>query len=402
MSTIPERIKQFNQGRLPEFQKLKYKLMAQNPFVFLRGTCHLFYEDLSQKKELPNSPLTWICGDLHLENFGSYKGDNRLEYFDLNDFDEASLAPATWEITRILTSIFVGFDSLSIPLNEAKKAASLFLSTYAETLAKGKPKYIEPETSKGIVKSFLKAVASRKQKELIRQRTIQKNGKLLFLIDETHLYKIDPKLKRDLIGALNLWLKKNLDKQYGFKIHDAAFRIAGTGSLGVKRYVFLTEKMKGQKKYLLIDMKQALASSLKPWLLAPQPNWTNEAVRVISTQHWMQNVSPAFLNSMVFKNEAFVLKEMQPLADKINFQLIKKKPANIERVIRDMAMLTASAQLRSSGRQGSAIADELVAFGKDKSWQKNILQYAYDYSKQVKKDYLQFQKAYKKNYFSKP
>jgi len=318
------------------------------------------------------------------------------------DFDEASLAPAIWEITRMLTSIFVGFDSLSIPLNEAKKAASLFLTVYAETLTNGKPKYIEPETSKGIVKSFLKAVASRKQKELIRQRTIQKNGKLQFVIDNTHLYKIDPKLKRDLTSALNLWLKKNLDKQYGFKIHDAAFRIAGTGSLGVKRYVFITEKMKGQKKYLLIDMKQALASSLKPWLHTAQPNWKSEAERVISTQHWMQNVSPAFLNTMIFKNEDFVLKEMQPLADKINFQLIKKKPANIERVISDMAMLTASAQLRSSGRQGSTIADELVAFGKDKSWQKNTLQYAYDYSKQVKKDYIQFQKAYQKNYFSNP
>ena len=400
MPTIPEQIKQFNQGRLPGFLKLKYQLMSQNAFVFLRGTCHLFYEDLSKKNDLPNSPLTWICGDLHLENFGSYKGDNRLEYFDLNDFDEASLAPAIWEITRILTSIFVGFDSLSIPLNEAKKAANLFLTTYADTLANGKPKYIEPETSKGIVKSFLKAVGSRKQKELIRQRTVQKNGKLLFLIDATHLYKIDSKLKRDLISALNLWLKKNLDKQYGFKIHDVAFRVAGTGSLGVKRYVFLTEKMKGQKKYLLIDMKQAPASSLKPWLHATQPSWANEAERVITTQHWMQNVSPAFLNSMVFKNEPFVLKEMQPLADKINFQLIKKKPTNIERVIKDMAMLTASAQLRSSGRQGSAIADELVAFGKDRSWQKHILQYAYDYSKQVRKDFLQFQKAYQKNYFS--
>ncbi len=44
-----------------------------------------FYEDL-QDVPLPQSPNTWICGDLHLENFGSYKANNKLVYFDLNDF----------------------------------------------------------------------------------------------------------------------------------------------------------------------------------------------------------------------------------------------------------------------------------------------------------------------------
>ena len=44
---------------------------------------------------LPHSPVCWICGDLHIENFGSYKGDNRLVYFDLNDFDESILAPVS-------------------------------------------------------------------------------------------------------------------------------------------------------------------------------------------------------------------------------------------------------------------------------------------------------------------
>ena len=68
--------------------------MASDPFYFFRGTAHLFYEDLvNTEAALPGQPLTWVCGDLHIENFGSYKGDNRLVYFDINDFDEANLAP---------------------------------------------------------------------------------------------------------------------------------------------------------------------------------------------------------------------------------------------------------------------------------------------------------------------
>ena len=69
--------------------------MRKSAFAFLRATCHLFYEDLPKSPLLRKVPPVWACGDLHLENFGSYKGDNRLVYFDLNDFDEALLAPCT-------------------------------------------------------------------------------------------------------------------------------------------------------------------------------------------------------------------------------------------------------------------------------------------------------------------
>ena len=88
---VVKRITTFDQGREPERLAIKYALMRKDAFVFMRGTCHLFYEDLDPAA-LPASPLVWCCGDLHLENLGTYKGDNRLVYFDLNDFDEACLA----------------------------------------------------------------------------------------------------------------------------------------------------------------------------------------------------------------------------------------------------------------------------------------------------------------------
>ena len=90
-----QRITTYNYGRDPERLSRKYAAMRADVFAFLRGTCHLFYEDWPHISTLNDAPRTWICGDLHLENFGSYKGDNRLTYFDLNDFDEAILAPCT-------------------------------------------------------------------------------------------------------------------------------------------------------------------------------------------------------------------------------------------------------------------------------------------------------------------
>jgi len=376
--------------------------MAENAFRFLRGTCHLFYEDLHQSDALPQYPLSWVCGDLHLENFGTYKGDNRMVYFDVNDFDEGALAPATWELARIVTSIFIGFESLGVKRKEAKEVARMFLDVYSSTLAKGRARYLEPETANGIVRTFLEKICERKQKELIRQRTILKNEKLVLRIDNVRFFPIDKGLKKELAAHFAQWIQDTPMLQKRYKVLDMGFRIAGTGSLGVKRYVFLMRNSKDPKKHLLIDMKQALPSSLHPWLSTPQPAWTSEAERVIAIQDRMQNVPPALLSTTTFQGESFVLKEMQPTADRIDFLLIRDRSKDINCVIEDMALLTASAQLRSAGRQGAALPDELIAFGKDHHWQQGLLNYAAEYAEQVKKDYQAYFKDYKAGYFNAP
>jgi uncharacterized protein (DUF2252 family) len=400
VSSIAERIKQFNSSRVPAYTVLKYQMMAENPFRFLRGTCHLFYEDLAGSDALPGYPLSWICGDLHLENFGSYKGDNRLVYFDLNDFDEGALAPVTWELARMVTSIFTGFESVGIKRKEATHVARLFLQTYSVMLGKGRARYIEEQTAKGIVRLFLDKVCERRQKELIRQRTlINKNEKLVLRIDKVRLFSVDKALKKELSDHATQWIKQDPHLQHRFRVIDVGFRIAGTGSLGVKRYVLLVRNIQDPKKHLLIDMKQALPGSIQPWLTTQQPAWTSEAERVVAIQERMQNIPPALLSTTVFKDDPYVLKEMQPTADKIDFMMIRDRYKDVERVIKDMAMLTASAQLRSSGRQGSALADELIAFGKDHHWQQGLLDYAVAYAAKVKKDYQAYFKAYKAGYF---
>jgi uncharacterized protein (DUF2252 family) len=107
MLDIAAEIAKFNSGGDAERLNMKYQRMRASPFSFLRGTCHLFHKRLPPGGVLEASPPTWVCGDMHLENFGSYKGGNRLVYFDVNDFDEACLAPSLYEIVRLLTSVLV-------------------------------------------------------------------------------------------------------------------------------------------------------------------------------------------------------------------------------------------------------------------------------------------------------
>jgi uncharacterized protein (DUF2252 family) len=398
--TISERIKQFNSHLLQDKVQIKYKLMAAEPFRFYRGTCHIFYEDLGKADLLRNSPNVWLSGDLHLENFGSFKGDNRLVYFDLNDFDEAILGPVLWELARILTSIFVAFDSFGIEENKTLKWVEQFLSTYTKILSKGKSRYIELLTAKGIVRSFLDQVNKRKESVLIKKHIERK--KASFRIDNKKHFKLVKEQRKELSEHIREWMQKNDTRPRKYDVLDVSFRIAGTGSLGVKRYVFLLRSVKDKSKYWLLDMKQAVPSSLAPYINVKQPDWEFEAARVAAAKLRMQNISPALLSTTIFQNDSYIIQEMQPMEDKINFWVIKDRFKEVAEVINNMALLTASAQLRSSGRQGSAIADELIEFGKNPEWQKGLLNYASNYSKQVKKDYQQYQQDYKNGFFNSP
>jgi uncharacterized protein (DUF2252 family) len=402
MSILSERLKAFNAHLLPDIIQLKYKAMTESTFRFYRGTCHLFYEDLSNATPLPLSPLTWICGDLHLENYGSFKGDNKMVYFDLNDFDEGLLAPAVYELARMVTSIFIAFDTLELDLGEALKLAGLYLKTYAATLAKTKAISIDPRTAKGIVCDFLTAVEKTKEKDLLKKRTVGKEKKReLAMADKWHikLIELNKKLQRELIVHMNKWIATSNDSSYDYKVKGVIFRVAGTGSLGVKRYLFLLKSGNTKNKYLLVDMKQAEPSSVKPYVDVQQLQWETEAERVVAIQKRMQNVSANLLGTTVFNGDPYVVQQLQPVKDTFDFNLLKDDQPNTCQVIDDMAALAASAQLRSGGMQGSSIIDDLSAFGKSDKWQQAVLDYSMKYAQKVKRDYQQYLKDFKNGVF---
>ena len=107
-----------------------------------------------------------------------------------------------------------------------------------------------------------------------------------------------------------------------------------------------------------------------------QPNWKTNGERIIKIQKRMQNCSPAFLSTTIFQDKEYVVQELQPQKNSINFNLLKDRYRDMCRVILDMAILTASTQLRSSGMNHSANADKLIRFGHNKDWHQPMLEYA--------------------------
>jgi len=391
MHPSTQQILSFNSTRLPGTTNMKYRFMRENLFRYFRGTCHLFYEDLTRVRVFPDGPVAWISGDPHLENFGSFRADNGQVYFDLNDFDDAILAPVTWEAVRLVTSIYVGFDSLGIPLDRAEKMVHLFLRSYAATLAAGRAEYVEQATAHGIICDFLTRVGKRTRKRILRKKTTFGKKKMQMLVDSPKHIPLKKEVRRALCEHVQAWLKVDEYSPYNYTVIDAVFRLAGTGSVGLERYAFVLQSENAAgPKYMLLDMKEAAPSSLAPFVPVRQPDWSCEAERVVTLQKRMQNRFPALLSYTQYQGKSFIIQEMQPVKDNINFTLLKDRYRDMYSVIDSMAMLTASSHIRSTGQDGSCSTDELKAFGRRDDWQEPVMEYARRYAEKVKSYYEAF------------
>ena len=386
MQSITKKIKTFNKGRVPELVKLKYKLISKDVFRFYRGTCHLFYESFSKKMDWQDNTKCWITGDLHIENFGSYKGDDHVVYFDLNDFEESALAPATWELARLLTSIHLATKVLNLNQTMAQSLCSVFTVTYIKTLQNGQPLLVDKETSEGLLKYFLDQVESRKEKTFLKDRVLNEHKKWKLIIDGKKTILPSLTIRESIKQQLSKALKEYFP-QKGYSVKDVAYRVAGTASVGLQRYIVLVQEKKSGKLHLM-DVKESRPSSLARYCIEPQPKFLDEACRIVAVQKMVQHVSPAVLHNLTLNERPFVMKELQPSEDRMNLEICKGQLSQLSTILVTMAQITASAQLRSAGMQGSSIVKELINFANShKKWDKKLMDFARQYAKQLGKDY---------------
>lgn len=383
--TLQARIRAANEGRRPELLGLKYEAMAESAYRFFRATPTLFYQDWPIASLCKGHPVSWVCGDLHLENVGSFRADDGLVYFDMNDFEEALLAPCTVDVARLVTSVFVAAPTLELSPADARQLAHLYVEAYAKTLLTGKPRSIERETAKGLLRRFLRQVADRSPKQLLERYTRGRGRKRRLSPDGTRLLKLSEAEE----SHLRQWLEPVLDER-GHRFQDAAFRLAGTSSLALTRYLVLVETP--AKKRRLLDIKACLPSVAVPHVGVDQPKWPTEATRVATLQNRLQDVPPALLQPLAGPNgETFVLRLVQPQADRLDLSAKPvRRPGRLRKLLETMGRLTASAHLRSGGHQGSAIADELMAFADKKAWRDPLVKRAERYAHEVERDYQLF------------
>jgi len=197
--------------------KLKHRRMAQDPFSFLRGSFYRWAQVWPELcTELAAAPRVLGIGDLHIENFGTWRdGEGRLVW-GINDFDEAASVAYPNDLVRLCTSalIAIGESRLATP---ARRACDSVLEGYTDSLRKGGMPVVLAERNR-----WLRDLAVGRLKE---QRTYWQ--KLLTLDPEpTRLAAAERRL---LQGAMP-------ERRLPFRV---LHRQAGMGSLGRQRFTAL-------------------------------------------------------------------------------------------------------------------------------------------------------------------
>ena len=116
---------------------LKRRLLAKDPFTFLRGTFYRWMQLFPDVcKKAADAPVVLSVGDLHAANFGTWRDAKDDLIWGINDFDEATPLPYTQDLIRLAASVELASETqrLKISLTEASDA---ILDGYRDALEKG-------------------------------------------------------------------------------------------------------------------------------------------------------------------------------------------------------------------------------------------------------------------------
>lgn len=219
---------------------LKHKHMAADPFSFLRATFYRWIQLWPERcPQLDRAPEVLAVGDLHVENFGTWRDIEGRLTWGINDFDEAGFLPYTADLVRLAASahLAAGENHLSIGHREACEE---ILNGYRDALESGGAPIVLSEHH-----HWLRDLA-----------TSELRDPAPFWKKLDALPECRGKIPRSAAKALD----SLLPERDGIEVR-IVHRIAGLGSLGRERLVALANWRGGR----IAREAKALASSACAW-----------------------------------------------------------------------------------------------------------------------------------------
>lgn len=308
-------VEESGRGRIPRLTPLRVGRMAASPFAFLRGTAGLMAYDLAR------TPVTGvtaqICGDAHAANFGLYGDVRGGLVMDLNDFDETVRGPWEWDLKRLAASLVLAGREAGADEDECRKAALDAAGSYRRTLrvlakmpaaeawnAIADERLVSHADARDLLGTLEKVSAKARSNTSGRfaARSTEKapDGGRRFVEAPPVLRRVPDAEAAAVALSLESWTatlpEDRLPLLARYAVHDVAFRVVGTGSVGTRSYVVLLLDHRGEP--LVLQVKEARPSALLPHLATvgvATPQVEHEGRRVVLGQRHMQVVSDFLL-----------------------------------------------------------------------------------------------------------
>src|ERR1700690_1728267 len=125
---------------------LKHQRMAESKFSFFRATFYRWLQVWDEVcADLRHAPHILSVGDLHVENFGTWRDTDGRLVWGINDFDEASVYPYTMDLVRLATSALLAAREKRLTM-KAKDSAASILEGYGTGLENGGSPFVLEES----------------------------------------------------------------------------------------------------------------------------------------------------------------------------------------------------------------------------------------------------------------
>ncbi|MEV0107016.1 DUF2252 domain-containing protein [Nocardia sp. NPDC050799] len=312
--SVVEFVEASNSGRIEELIPLRIGRMIASPFAFYRGSTGLMATDLAGS---PDTGFTaQLCGDAHAGNFGLY-GTSRGEIvMDINDFDDTVPGPWEWDLERLAASLVLAGRVGGTGEEECRTAAAdaarsyrrvaavlaerPFLTTWSALADESVLDRVEAEDLLDNFKKAAKKARKNNSDKVVRKWTHIDDHETgidrhRFVADPPLLTTVGQEVEDAAIDALERYgtsLRESRQELLSrFAVADIAFRIVGTGSVGLHSYVALLHGNSGE--VLVLQLKQAAPSALAPVLGSAAPK--HEGKRIVQGARLVQTETDILL-----------------------------------------------------------------------------------------------------------
>ncbi|MGW0698199.1 DUF2252 domain-containing protein [Streptomyces sp. NPDC002867] len=329
-------VEESSRGRVPELTPIRVGRMAASPFAFLRGSAGLMAHDLV------GTPVTGIgaqiCGDAHAANFGLYGDARGRLVIDLNDFDETVVGPWEWDVKRLAVSLVLAGRVAGADEDVCRAAAFDAVGAYRRTMrllaklpaldawnAIADEELVSHTDARDLL-GTLERVAEKARNNTSARFAARSTEPVTTgeggeagrrFVDAPPVLRRVPDEEASMVAAsLGPYLatvsEDRLPLLARYAIHDVAFRVVGTGSVGTRSYVVLLLDHRGDA--LVLQVKEARASALEPHLRAagfPVRQVEHEGRRVVLGQKRMQVVSDILLGWTTVDGRPFQVRQFR-------------------------------------------------------------------------------------------
>jgi hypothetical protein len=277
---------------LPHDLRLKHDRMAESVFPFLRAT---FYRWMQIWPEVSpataKAPAVLGVGDLHVENFGTWRDAEGRLVWGINDFDETSPLPYTCDLIRLAASAIIARNEnqLTLPLSSISEA---ILDGYRDGIRGGGRPFVLAEHH-----HWLRHAATGVERDPVT-----------FWTKMDSLYR----WRKDVPKAARKALEKMLpDPKIPYML---CTRVAGLGSLGRQRFVAIAE-WNGAR---LARETKALAPSACLW--AGTPGATKEIL-----YQKILDLAVRAPDHLVRLRDGWIVRRLAPYCSRIELSQLARK-----------------------------------------------------------------------------